>query len=140
MRFLMQLAASAVVVALAVTDAQAQGPGRPTGITPPPGYNPYLNLLRPGTNPAVNYYGLVRPQQEFARSMQFLQSELMSQPTLADLQAGGPATTGHAIFFMNYGGYFMNTGAGQARSTIYAPARAPVAGPPAGPARPPVRR
>jgi hypothetical protein len=127
MRLMLQLAASAVVVALGVTDAQAQGPGRSIGMTPPPGYSPYLNLLRPGTNPAINYYGLVRPQQAFAQSMQFLQGELMSQPTLADSQSGGPATTGHSIFFMNYGGYFMNTGAGQARSNLNGPARTPVA-------------
>jgi hypothetical protein len=136
MKIMMHLLASAVVVALGASTAQAQGPGR-LGMTPPPGYNPYLNLLRPGTNPAVNYYGLVRPQQEFARSMQVLQGELLSQPTLADLQSGGGVvTTGHAIYFLNYGGYFMNTGAGQARARM----SAPVAGPPAGPARPAVRR
>ena len=55
---------------------QAQGPGpytRPQTGNPyaQPVFSPYLNLLRRGTNPAVNYYGLVRPEIDFRNSLQY---------------------------------------------------------------------
>lgn len=39
-----------------------------------PAYSPYLNLLRPG-NTALNYYGLVRPEQEFRSTNQQFQQQ-----------------------------------------------------------------
>jgi hypothetical protein len=114
---------AAIAFGLSVSSARAQGPVRPLTGAPNPPYSPYLNLVRPGANPAINYYGLVRPQNEFARSMQALQSQMNStQQSLADQQAtGDDLTTGHAIYFMNYGGYFMNTNAG--RPAVAAPTR-----------------
>jgi hypothetical protein len=109
-----------VALGLSVTasDARAQSP---IGAPPPP-YSPYLNLVRPGVNPAINYYGLVRPQQDFTRSMQSIQGQLLNtQQAMAD-QASGDLTTGHATFFMNYGGYFMNVGPGLAGGAARAPA------------------
>jgi hypothetical protein len=108
-----------VALGLSVTasDARAQAPG-----APPPPYSPYLNLVRPGVNPAINYYGLVRPQQDFARSMQVIQGQLLNtQQAIAD-QASGDLTTGHPTFFMNSGGYFMNMGPGLAGGAARAPA------------------
>jgi hypothetical protein len=97
-----------MALGLSASAAQAQSP---IGAPPPP-YSPYLNLLRPGANPALNYYGLVRPQQDFARTMQSIQGQLLNtQQSIAD-QASGDLATGHPTYFMNYGGYFMNTGPG----------------------------
>jgi len=104
----MRLLPCLAVVALGLWASAAQAQS-PIGAPPPP-YSPYLNLVRPGVNPALNYYGLVRPQQDFARSMQSIQGQLLNtQQAIAD-QASGDLTTGHPIFFMNYGGYFMNVG------------------------------
>jgi hypothetical protein len=107
-----------IVLGLSASVARAQSP---VGAPPPP-YSPYLNLLRPGANPAINYYGLVRPQQDFARSMQSIQGQLLNtQQAIAD-QASGDLTTGHPTYFMNYGGYFMNMGPGLAGGAARAPA------------------
>jgi hypothetical protein len=102
---------------ISVSSVHAQT-GRPFGGAPNPPYSPYLNLVRPGANPAINYYGLVRPQNDFARSVQSLQGQLNStQQSMADQAGGDGLITGHAIYFMNYGGYFMNTGAGPTGAT-----------------------
>ncbi|HJZ90701.1 MAG TPA: hypothetical protein VKE40_07480 [Gemmataceae bacterium] len=108
MRLLSCLAIIAIGPMVTASGARAQSP---IG-APPPAYSPYLNLIRPGANPALNYYGLVRPQQDFARTMQSIQGQLLNtQQAIAD-QASGDLTTGHPTYFMNYGGYFMNTGSG----------------------------
>src|SRR5947207_10664448 len=36
----------------------------------PPPVSPYLNLARRDINPAINYYGLVRPQFELRNTLQ----------------------------------------------------------------------
>jgi hypothetical protein len=99
-----------VLVAATTTVASAQPlPSRPTGQPPTrPTVSPYLNLLRGGTNPAINYYGLVRPQFEFSRQMRQVESELASQEhTLRGLEEEtGVAATGHAAGFMNYLHYY----------------------------------
>ncbi len=38
-----------------------------------PVLSPYMNLARPGTNPAINYFGLVRPQIQTGQNLQNLQ-------------------------------------------------------------------
>ena len=65
-----------VLTALALTAgaASAQQPGT---YTPPytpssPTTSPYLNLLHSG-NPAINYYGIVRPQIQQSEQLQQLQ-------------------------------------------------------------------
>jgi len=110
-----------IVLGLSASVTRAQSPS-PIGATPPP-YSPYLNLVRPGVNPALNYYGLVRPQQDFARSMQSIQGQLLNtQQAIAD-SASGDLTTGHPTYFMNYGAYFMNIG-----PTVTGTARVPGVG------------
>ncbi len=48
---------------------QASGPhGQPV--------SPYLNLLNRRTNPAINYYGIVRPQVQFNQAIQQQQADL----------------------------------------------------------------
>ncbi len=78
---------------------------------PRPAYSPYLNLTRPGGTLAQNYYGLVRPEQQFRQSIQNLQGVASAnQQAIGDIQAGGTGlpTTGHPTQFMNYGGYFLS--------------------------------
>ena len=43
-----------------------------------PAFSPYLNLLRDGNSTLQNYYGLVRPQQDFRATNEQFQSELGS--------------------------------------------------------------
>lgn len=115
---------AAAVLAIVVGGAAAQGP-RPgiSGPRPsaPSGYSPYLNLLRPGNSPGVNYYGLVRPQQYFQNSLQGLQGQggvggpgpvLGGQADGSDLPG-----TGLSVQFMNHRAFFMNLGGGGAGPT-----------------------
>jgi hypothetical protein len=97
--------------------AQAQAPGfvpRPGPVfTPPPAFSPYLNLIRNGNSPGVNYYGLVRPQLEFRSAMQNLQGQVnMNQQMIGQMQNQSlqMSDTGHSTMFMNLNGYFMNSG------------------------------
>jgi hypothetical protein len=88
------------------------------GYTPPiqqqPVLPPILNLNRPGTNPAINYYGLVKPQQQTQQQLQNLQynqNQLMSAAGSAalTLPANEPvplSTTGHPVFYFDYSKYF----------------------------------
>src|SRR5262249_10483647 len=72
-----------------------------------PVVSPYLNLARTG-DPAVNYYGLVRPQIAFNRAIQNINNDINyieSNPNL-------PVQTGHAAGFMTQGRYFMTTNRG----------------------------
>ena len=43
-----------------------------------PAFSPYLNLLRDGNSTLQNYYGFVRPQQDFRAANEQFQSELGS--------------------------------------------------------------
>jgi hypothetical protein len=89
----------------------AQPPGFPRTAAPTPPYSPYLNLLRPGSSPAINYYGLVRPQFQSQQSMLALQSQIgANSQAIGNLSAtGGPLpATGKTVGFMNYGRYFQN--------------------------------
>src|SRR5262245_7333705 len=82
-----------------------------------PAVSPYLNLAR-GGNPAINYYGIVKPQVDFGRQIQMLQLQQQSlMPTWGltledDLTQPTTSITGHPSMFFNYGHYFgqSNTG------------------------------
>src|SRR4051794_19633319 len=59
--------------------------------TPPsarPAVSPYLNLTRTGTDPAINYYGIVRPQLEFNNSIQNLNRQVGALEAGAGLSPG----------------------------------------------------
>lgn len=86
--------------------AQPPAPGGGPSVRPP--FSPYLNLLRQNSSPAVNYFGLVRPQQQFAGSLQGLQQ---STAQLGAAVAGGgdqPSVTGVAFGFQTQRQYFQN--------------------------------
>lgn len=71
---------------------------------PRPSISPYLNLVR-GGSPAINYYGLVRPQVAAARAIETLGNEFQSLESTANQ----PSQTGHRSSFMTQSQYFMNT-------------------------------
>lgn len=124
------LAAASLVALLALGQpAFAQAPIRP-GITPParPAFSPYLNLLRPGGTPTLNYYGIVRPELAFRDSILGLQNAVDINRQLITTGGGAPGqtdmlVTGRGGFFLNTGGYFLNLtgGAGPGRGTIASP-------------------
>ena len=72
-----------------------------------PAVSPYLNLFRRDTLPAVNYYGIVRPQFEFNNSLQQLQGQALQtrQEVNAEAEQLAPST-GHPVQFQNQGRYF----------------------------------
>src|SRR5438105_4099487 len=49
--------------------AHAQVSGYRMDRSQTPGFSPYLNLLRGGSNPGINYYGIVRPEITFGNSL-----------------------------------------------------------------------
>jgi hypothetical protein len=73
-----------------------------------PAVSPYLNLRLTG-DPALNYYGLVRPQVVANKTFQALGNDINN------LEAANSSNqlvqTGHASSFMTQGRYFMNNGA-----------------------------
>ena len=100
-------ALSGLMLVAFATPAWGQAPA--PGIAQPtrPAVSPYLNLLRPGNSPGVNYYGLVRPQMEFRNSIQNLQQQTASNRAgLAVIEDASLPATGHATSFLNTGGYF----------------------------------
>jgi hypothetical protein len=110
------LASLGLVLSLAGQETYAQMPyGQPNlGPYSRPVLSPYLNLARPG-NAAINYYGLVVPQNQFAGGLNTLQQQVTAnQSGIAALGAQDPLTaallslTGHQISFMNYRRYFLN--------------------------------
>ena len=121
---------AAFVAALMLTaEANAQPPlPRPLGGATTPPVSPYINLLRGGNAPAINYYGLVRPQLDFRNSILALQGQVWYAQQAAGLQTGETGTTGHPVAFMNYGGYFMTTAGGPVAGGPTAPTRRALGG------------
>jgi hypothetical protein len=88
------------------------------GVNPAPPSNSlnYLNLTR-GGNPAVNYYGIVRPNlqnQNAWLSAQQQLSNLSQSNSSSNQQEGGIRPTGVGATFMNYGHYYPRLGGGGA--------------------------
>lgn len=106
-----------LVAASAAGEATAQvisqGPYvRPQQFNPyrRPTLTPYLNLAR-GGNPAINYYGLVRPQFETQAQLSQLQQQSLDQQGQLSAQQGQMnqiPITGRAAGFQTHSGYFQN--------------------------------
>jgi hypothetical protein len=115
----------AALLALATLPAvaSAQGQLRP-GISPntQPTTSPYLNLLRPGTAPGINYYGIVRPEFAFRSSIQGLQGDVDANRQLIatgrDAQGQPLLVTGHSATFLNTGGYFLSLSGGKGSAPV----------------------
>ena len=113
------LAAALGVLLLAQT-AAGQPPGPPRYS---PTFSPYLNLARGGVSPALNYYGLIRPQLDNRTATQNLQTQVQQNyQSINGLQQGeaggvsaGPPATGFQAGYMTHLGYFLNNGTGGTR-------------------------
>lgn len=118
------LALAAAALALVGSSARAQNPYTLppiNGTYTPPAVSPYnkapispwLNLARPGSSPAINYYDLVRPQMQTMNQIQQLQgtTQLLAGTLYAqqNQQTGQVAQTGHTTRFMSYNQYFNTT-------------------------------
>jgi hypothetical protein len=108
---------SVLVLACAADRGAAQpplpvGPGAP-GITRPT-FSPYLNLTNRNVDPAVTYYGIVKPQFTTNRAIQGLQTQVAASANqqMNELQPAvdpGLPATGQQTYFLNTGGYFLNS-------------------------------
>jgi hypothetical protein len=119
------IASLCLLGALPLAPAQAQAL-RPVGTGP---VSPYLNLLRPGINPAINYFGSVRPQLQYNAAINSLEQQVTASK-VANTAAENASVpqTGHPIQFLNYRQYFLNTGASSPFQNVQASARAIGAG------------
>lgn len=82
-----------------------------------PSVSPYINLLRGNSginNAALNYFGIVRPEQQFRQQAGFLQQQLNQTNQTLGIVAGGQgdveSITGRGASFMNYSHYFNSFG------------------------------
>jgi len=120
MRSLLKSLAVVAVLVLLANSCRAQGPGGRSGGLQRPVISPYLNLTT-NVDPAVAYYGLVRPQIAFGKAIKNIEGDIDT------LENKGPSQTGHSTSFMTQGRYFMTNGAsggagtGGARANLQAP-------------------
>jgi hypothetical protein len=78
-----------------------------------PTVSPYINLLRSNSSTLVNYYGLVRPEQNFAQALQGLNSQQqMNSAALNAMDPNATPSSGTSIRFMNTQPYFMSINRG----------------------------
>jgi hypothetical protein len=82
--------------------------------SPRPPVSPYLNLNRPGTDPAINYYGIVRPQLQFYGGIQSLQQDVAANQAAIATGFGTAQnlvpTTGVVANFMTESRFFFTRG------------------------------
>lgn len=112
------------ILFVSTASANAQGmfvPGMPPGAPRPmtPAISPYINLLRPGAMPAINYYGLVRPQVQaqqaitnLTREVQAVEATQQSMLMFPGADQAGSVTTGHAAGFFTHTRYYGGGGMG----------------------------
>jgi hypothetical protein len=83
-----------------------------------PVFSPYLNLVRGGTNSAINYYGLVRPEFQTLNALRTLRGDVNANAAaITQEQLNALPATGHQVQFLNTTHYFFNTtGAGSVSS------------------------
>jgi hypothetical protein len=133
----MKRATLAVFLGLAacVTTSAQQPPANKGFGRPPSGptVSPYLNLRRGGgSSPAINYYGLVRPQLDVNRQLREVERDIAGQErSLRTLEEEIPAT-GHSAGFGNYLHYYnfgeqksFGTSTGVGRSSSRSSSRGP---------------
>jgi hypothetical protein len=113
-RCLCSVASIVVMGMLGTQSAQAQV--QQYGLNPAnrPAVSPYINLIRSGSSPAINYYGIVRPEIAYANSLYQLQGQQGALATQLQQEQAAAATalpaTGHKSGFMTQSRYFMSTG------------------------------
>ena len=101
----------ATVSGLCSTDLLAAPPsfGRPNR----PTVSPYINLLNNNIDPAITYYGIIRPEQELratsnanAQSLSNLTKRVARNEQKIEMPSGRLSASGHATSFGNTRGYF----------------------------------
>ena len=111
-------------LALVTASAGFAQPIPPGGLPQRPAFSPYLNLLNGGASPALNYFGLVVPQQQFQQQFGQLQQQITTAN--GDFQALQQQNrqlanglinaylpqTGNVAVFNNTGNYFNRIGGG----------------------------
>ncbi len=112
-------AALAVMVVFAIAAPAVAQSGRSSRIRSPvrrPTTSPYLNLLRGpgGGGLGFDYYQRVRPQQDYLRTTQALSNSLnrvsRRQSALERELTTGRTATGHSTTFLDYRGYYPQSG------------------------------
>jgi hypothetical protein len=109
--------AFAAVVALLVlgSGSNVEAQSIQGGVYSPP-VSPYIQLLRQGASPGLNYANLVQPQMTFFNALNRNPSSYGSFGPNASTGASGDLVTGHPVQFMNYTHFFtpggINTGYG----------------------------
>ncbi len=106
-----------VPIFLVASFAPAQ-PMPPGGPVQRPTFSPYLSLLSNTGSPALNYFGLVRPQQQMAQQFGQLQAQQQQTAALVNQAIGQEAAvlneilapTGNVATFNNTGNYFNRFG------------------------------
>lgn len=98
------------VLALGVFTSESQA--QPVNPAPPGNSLNTLNLLR-GGSPALNYFGMVRPNTMIQNAWMSAQQQIntLSQNE-QNTQAGGIRQTGVGATYMNYGHYYPRAGGG----------------------------
>jgi hypothetical protein len=132
---LVGLTLTLVLILSGAANGQFPGPPQPgqnPALRPP--VSPYINILRSGNSPAINYYGVVRPEVNFSGSLFQLQTQ---QGLLANQQQDlvsytAVAPTGHAAGFMTQSKYYMRMGSAGAVGGGYGAATAAGLGAPGG--------
>lgn len=66
---------AAAVLAAVVTASVGSAQPQPTGGPAAPQFGSYLNLINRGGSPALNYFGIVRPQQQLAQQANQIQTQ-----------------------------------------------------------------
>ena len=139
------------LIAIIATTGLASAQPQPSGVQRP-SFSPYLNLARGGTNPGINYLGVVRPQMQMQQQYGQLQQQLrQTNQNLQDVSntvsGADPnlALSGHASVFNNTGRYFNSNpafggggglGSGRVGGGFSSALPRPSAGPAGGSSRP----
>jgi hypothetical protein len=124
-KLLLPLALLAAVSPLFGERASAQTQYRPSR----PTLSPYLNLADGQSNPAVTYYGIVRPQLAMRDALQRLQEDvtLNTQALASPRSVGDLGPTGNRARFMTHTRMFLNSGGNPYRAgTAITPAAGPL--------------
>jgi hypothetical protein len=109
---------AALAVAFLGTASPLWAQGYPFNPANRPAVSPYINILRQGASPGVNYYGIVRPELQFRGAIAQNQLDIAgNQQAISNLNPGA-ITTGHHAGFMTQWRYFMNTGTGATASSF----------------------
>jgi hypothetical protein len=118
------LAALALLLGYAADEGRAQGRSAPRSITSSqPTVSPFINLGRGAGvfNPAIDYFGIVRPELNFQTTQQALgQQTAVLQQQVQQLEGlpPGSVVTGVRAQFQNYGRYFQNNRGAAAPSPL----------------------